>query len=82
MKTFEYLGLTFKPVKQWRGRAASMKIAMSRMKDVGITPAGWNWNDFYKAAGEENGKIDVFSLNGEEVVPTGGYLARYNENKK
>jgi hypothetical protein len=76
METFTYLGLTFAPYKRLTGKDADFHAMSARISDKGLTPEGWSYEGFYKAAGSK--KIDLFALpDGRIVCPATNNLFEY-----
>ena len=80
MKEFIYLGLKFEPFKQLKGKSAKFENVSKRLNSNGVTPKGWNYNNFYKEAKKAGaGKIDLFiDENGTTRIPAENYLFIYN----
>lgn len=78
MNTFTYEGLEFKPLKNLKGKASDFNEISMRIKDIGITPEGWNYNKFYELAKANNAEVDLFEVNGRVAIPAQNYLFRYN----
>ena len=79
---FKYKGLTFIPYRQLKPREADFHTVSRQLRDIKITPPGWNWNKFYlaaKKASPENEQIDLFICNGQTVIPCENILFAYKE---
>lgn len=79
---FKYKGLTFIPYRQLRTSEADFQAVSRQLRDIKITPPGWNWNKFYlaaKKANPENAQIDLFICNGHVVIPCAETLFAYKE---
>lgn len=74
-KGFDYLGLTFYPYLKLRGKDADFVSMSKRCYDIGLTPKGWNHDDFYKASYTK--RYDLFLCNGIVVIPASNYLFEY-----
>lgn len=70
--SFTYMGYRFTPYKQLRGGQLNIQWMSKRTsyEDVFLTTEnGWNYDDFYKAAGKENKSVDLFRCNGKVWIP-------------
>lgn len=76
-ETFEYKGLTFKPFKNLRGGAAHFHNISKRIIDIHITPAEWNYDEFYKLAEELGLDFDLYEVNNHIVIPSNYTLWKY-----
>lgn len=81
MKTFMYNGLRFKPIRLFADHETFFYVTR-RCRSIGINRKNrWNWEQFYEKANQAKcGKIDVFLLNGRQVVPCGCELFEYDND--
>jgi len=77
MGSFNYEGLTFKPLKNLKGEASKFENISDRISNIGITPKNWNYKEFYKIAKENNAEVDLFEVNSITVIPTTNCLFKY-----
>ena len=77
MSEFEYGGLKFRPLRNFKGEESNFENVSKRLKNIGITPKSWNYYEFYKIAKENNANVDLFEVNGITVIPTNNYLFKY-----
>ena len=80
--SFTYKGLTFVPYKKLKGQEADFHAISKKLRDIKITPHGWDWNEFYKAAKSSSAKnlqFDLFICNGQTVIPCSRILFAYKE---
>lgn len=80
--TFKYKGLSFVPFKKLKTHEADFHVVSKKLRDIKITPSGWNWNKFYEAAKKanpDNAQIDLFICNGRTVIPCENTLFGYEE---
>jgi hypothetical protein len=83
-KKFEYKGLTFEPLKDIYVRGSEeekfQKITR-RCVDYQLTPEGWNYDEFYKIAEQNDAVADIYNLidRNYPVIPSTNYLFYYNE---
>ena len=82
MNTFTYLGHTIKPLRNLTAVESGLQNIERRTNGY-LNPVvieGYNYNDFYAAARENNAVVDLFIIDGKEIViPNNGGLQRYNE---
>lgn len=77
---FTYLGIQFVPYKIYKGH--DYNEVVRHTCDFGLTPTGWNHDDFYKASGDA--PEDFFTLpelGGLVVIPGTNYLFAYRDEE-
>ena len=78
MKNFNYLGLTFKPLKTLKGASATFENKSKHLNNSNDTPTGWDYENFYKEAKKAGaGKVDLFEVAGRARIPATNYLFHY-----
>lgn len=81
-KEFEYLGLTFKPLRELKGKDADFNDISNYITLSGKTPKNWNYEEFYELA-KKNGaaRIDIFLIDNKEMIPASSCLFYYTKNQ-
>lgn len=76
-KNFKFLGKTFKPIRQFVRNEGNIFIITPYLVGLGNNKkftnydgGKWNWQKFYDAAKKNGaGQIDIFEMEGKNVVP-------------
>lgn len=74
---FEYKGLLFEPIGNLKSNAANFEAISKRIRDIGLTPSNWNYDEFYKVAKENNAVVDLYKVGDYTVIPAENYLFKY-----
>ena len=77
LKTFKFLGETFKPIRQFSLNEGNifeitpyLKGLKNNEKFTNYDGGKWSWQEFYNKAKKAGaGEIDVFEMKGKNVVP-------------
>ncbi|MDC0764866.1 hypothetical protein POF51_29530 [Brevibacillus sp. AG] len=78
MTSFTYRGREFKALRKLKGKEETFEAVSKRIHDIGITPANWNYREFYKVASENGaGEIDLFEMDKITVIPAEYSLFQY-----
>ncbi len=85
-KSFKYKNLKFFPLRKFEVHETFVYVS-KKLDFIGIhnNPSidkgvvrNWDYDDFYKAAGQSCAEIDVFLFEGKQVVPCKGQLYGYD----
>jgi len=81
MKNFEYNGLKVKPLRHFSPRETFFYVT-KRCNSIRMgANRGWDWDQFYQKANQAKcGNIDVFLVNGRQVVPCKHELFEYDND--
>ncbi|EOU1990248.1 hypothetical protein BFS06_11510 [Clostridium perfringens] len=80
-KSFEYKGIKFKAYRNLKDKSNTFEDISLRIKDVGVTPEAWDYDEFYKIAGKNDCVFDLYKISHEGkdiiVIPGKNYLFKY-----
>ena len=85
LSEFTYKSLKFTPLRQFKPYE-DFRFISKRLQSIGIhnNPSikggvirDWDYDEFYKAAGDSNEEVDIFLFDGKQVVPCEGELFGY-----
>lgn len=80
-KKFEYKGIVFEGYKNLRGRACSFANISKRIANIGVTPAWWNYDEFYKIAKDNDCEFDLYKIKHNKeiitIIPANNFLFKY-----
>ena len=74
---FMYNGLAFEPLKNLEGNAANFEAISKRIRDIGITPDEWDYDEFYDVAKKNNAVVDLYKVGDYTVIPARNHLFKY-----